>query len=79
MEKTLAVFQLLSQALTPDPAVQRAAEHQLSQLEGQQGFCGCLAVRFEDPYMFKSFPYFTHEAESKNTLKIEQKYSQMKE
>ena len=43
---TLAVFQLLTQALTPDPAVQRSAEAQLSQWEGQPGFCTCLAVRF---------------------------------
>jgi hypothetical protein len=40
-----AVYACLAQCLAADPAVQRPAEAQLQQWEGQPGFCTALTAR----------------------------------
>jgi hypothetical protein len=40
-----AVYACLAQCLAADPGVQRPAEAQLQQWEGQPGYCTALAVR----------------------------------
>ncbi len=41
-----SLYEGLRQALSPDINVQKAAESTLKCLEGRQGFCSCLAVRW---------------------------------